>query len=98
MPALRRTRHVQSVVMAAVAELQALRKQLDELSAAEEEGGKWKVNKKALEDTLTRRMFIVPSFEIHGGVAGLYDYGPPGCALKVRARGGCIGASGHPAQ
>jgi glycyl-tRNA synthetase (class II) len=27
-------------------------------------------------------MFVVPSFEIHGGVAGLYDYGPPGCAVK----------------
>jgi glycyl-tRNA synthetase len=27
-------------------------------------------------------MFVVPAFEIHGGVAGLYDYGPPGCALK----------------
>lgn len=27
-------------------------------------------------------MFFVPAFEIHGGVAGLYDFGPPGCALK----------------
>lgn len=40
------------------------------------------MNKKALDDTLARRMFVVPSFEIHGGVAGLYDYGPPGAALK----------------
>jgi glycyl-tRNA synthetase (class II) len=30
---------------------------------------------------LTRKMFVVSSFEIYGGVAGLYDYGPPGCAL-----------------
>lgn len=28
-------------------------------------------------------MFIVPSFEIYGGVAGLFDFGPPGCALKT---------------
>jgi glycyl-tRNA synthetase len=27
-------------------------------------------------------MIVVPSFEIHGGVSGLFDYGPPGCALK----------------
>lgn len=75
---------LQPEIAAAVAELQALRKKLDELSATTEGGGmeKWSVNKKALDDTVTRRMFVVPSFEIHGGVAGLYDYGPPGCAVK----------------
>jgi glycyl-tRNA synthetase len=34
-----------------------------------------------LDSMLRRRMFYTPSFEIYGGVAGLYDYGPPGCAL-----------------
>ena len=29
-----------------------------------------------------RRGFIYPSFEIYGGVAGMYDYGPLGCILK----------------
>ena len=43
---------------------------------------KWKVDKRALEDVVVRRMFVVPSFEIHGCVGGLYDLGPPGCALK----------------
>ena len=33
-------------------------------------------------NTLERRMFYVPSFKIYGGVSGLYDYGPPGCAVK----------------
>jgi len=28
-------------------------------------------------------MFYTPSFEIYGGTAGLYDYGPPGCALQA---------------
>lgn len=28
-------------------------------------------------------MFFMPSFKIYGGVAGLYDYGPPGSALKA---------------
>jgi glycyl-tRNA synthetase len=72
-------------VQAAVAELKAQRERVDALAAAlpaSEDASKWRVNKKALEDTLARRMFVVPSFEIHGGVAGLFDFGPPGCALK----------------
>lgn len=35
-----------------------------------------------LEDLLTRRFFYLPSFEIYGGVGGLYDFGPMGCAIK----------------
>ncbi|GJQ12181.1 hypothetical protein GpartN1_g3972.t1 [Galdieria partita] len=38
--------------------------------------------REALEGLLKRRFFIAPSFEIYGGVAGLYDYGPPGTAVK----------------
>lgn len=37
---------------------------------------------KRLDDLLRRRFFYLPSFEIYGGVAGLYDFGPPGCAMK----------------
>ncbi|EGV66296.1 Glycine--tRNA ligase 1, mitochondrial [Yamadazyma tenuis] len=37
----------------------------------------------ALEQVLKRRFFFAPSFEIYGGVSGLYDYGPPGCALQA---------------
>jgi glycyl-tRNA synthetase len=36
----------------------------------------------AFEETLLKKMFVVPSFEIHGGVKGLFDLGPSGCALK----------------
>jgi glycyl-tRNA synthetase (class II) len=32
-------------------------------------------------DSSQRRMFYTPSFDIYGGVSGLYDYGPPGSAL-----------------
>lgn len=39
-------------------------------------------NRNGTEGLLKRRFFIAPSFEIYGGVAGLYDYGPPGCAVK----------------
>ncbi|KAJ7522847.1 hypothetical protein O6H91_18G029100 [Diphasiastrum complanatum] len=39
--------------------------------------------RKTLSNTLERRLFYIPSFKIYGGVAGLYDYGPPGCAIKA---------------
>ena len=31
---------------------------------------------------LKQKFFYVPSFEIYGGVSGLYDYGPLGSQLK----------------
>ena len=40
-------------------------------------------DKDILNNLLTRRMFVVPSFAIYNGVAGLYDFGPPACALKA---------------
>ena len=33
------------------------------------------------QQLISRRFFYAPSFHIYGGVAGLYDYGPTGCAL-----------------
>lgn len=38
--------------------------------------------RKEVANTLERRLFYVPSFRIYGSVAGFYDYGPPGCAVK----------------
>jgi len=38
-------------------------------------------NRSQLEQLISRRFFYAPSFHIYGGVAGLYDYGPTGCAL-----------------
>lgn len=35
------------------------------------------------ESVMRRRLFYTPSFEIYGGVSGLYDYGPPGCSLQA---------------
>lgn len=49
-------------------------------------GGESSVNREAFRqsvvNTLERRLFYIPSFKIYRGVAGLYDYGPPGCAVK----------------
>ncbi|KKY19221.1 putative glycyl-trna synthetase [Phaeomoniella chlamydospora] len=36
-----------------------------------------------LDSLLRRRLFYTPSFEIYGGERGLFDYGPPGCALQA---------------
>ncbi|OQS04905.1 glycyl-tRNA synthetase [Thraustotheca clavata] len=66
-------------ITAAVVILNDLKAQLNAL-AVEAVGPV--LNKKALEDLLVRKMFVVPSFEIYGGVAGFYDFGPPGAALK----------------
>lgn len=40
-------------------------------------------SRESLEGVLKRRFFFAPSFEIYGGVSGLYDYGPPGCAFQA---------------
>jgi glycyl-tRNA synthetase len=38
--------------------------------------------RQAVVNTLERHLFYIPSFKIYRGVAGLYVYGPPGCAVK----------------
>ena len=40
------------------------------------------VNPNDLMSLCKRRGFIWPSFAAYGGVAGMYDYGPLGCALR----------------
>jgi glycyl-tRNA synthetase len=40
-------------------------------------------DRQQLESVLAKRFFVAPSFQIYGGIAGLWDYGPPGCALQT---------------
>eukprot|EP01040_Poterioochromonas_malhamensis_P010430 gene10430-11347_t len=40
-------------------------------------------NRKAFDELILRKMYVVPSFEIHNGPAGLFDYGPLACGLKA---------------
>lgn len=72
-------------VKAAVDQLKALKIQLDQEVAKQgpELDGLSKSDKKAMDDLLIRKMFVVPSFEIYGGIGGFYDFGPPACALKA---------------
>jgi glycyl-tRNA synthetase len=41
------------------------------------------LDRAVLDSMLRRRGFYYPSFDIYGGVGGLYDYGPTGCALQA---------------
>ena len=40
------------------------------------------IDKRAFEQMLKAKFWVQPSFSIYGGVAGLYDMGPPGAAMK----------------
>jgi hypothetical protein len=70
-------------IAAAVAALQALKLQAT-VKLALLQTDQIAFNRKAFDDLVVRKMFVIPSFEIHGGVKGLFDLGPPACALKVR--------------
>jgi glycyl-tRNA synthetase len=51
--------------------------------AAGDEKAKEKENfRSKMGSALEQRLFYIPSFKIYGGVAGFFDYGPPGCAVK----------------
>ncbi|KAE8595402.1 hypothetical protein XENTR_v10015726 [Xenopus tropicalis] len=65
----------------AVAELKARKRTLEakELSLQPKDDI---VDRAKMEDTLKRRFFYDQAFAIYGGVSGLYDFGPVGCALK----------------
>mmetsp|Transcript_14981 Transcript_14981/g.21200 ORF Transcript_14981/g.21200 Transcript_14981/m.21200 type:complete len:709 (+) Transcript_14981:111-2237(+) len=66
----------------AVEKLKQLKIQADAIR--EEHGSsEGEFNRKAFDDLILRKMFVVPSFEIHGGVKGLFDLGPPACSLKA---------------
>lgn len=73
---------------AAVKELVRMKAELDaavkEAAAAGEAAAKEKeVFRNKMGTVLQHRLFYMPSYGIYGGVAGFYDYGPPGCAIKA---------------
>jgi glycyl-tRNA synthetase len=68
-------------VAKAVFDLKALKKRLEDAEIEHAPKGAH-FDRLKMEDLLKRRFFYDQSFAIYGGVAGLYDYGPMGCALK----------------
>ena len=65
----------------AVTELKARKRILEdkELSLLPKED---MVDRLKMDDLLRRRFFYDQSFSLYGGVTGLYDFGPMGCAMK----------------
>ncbi|XP_028824218.1 glycine--tRNA ligase [Denticeps clupeoides] len=68
-------------VAKAVAELKARKRTLEAKELALQPKDDI-VDRTKMEDTLKRRFFYDQAFAIYGGVSGLYDFGPVGCALK----------------
>ncbi|KAL6538905.1 hypothetical protein OROMI_025231 [Orobanche minor] len=50
---------------------------------AAQEAVKRKAFQHLVGNTLERLLFYIPTSKIYGGVSGLYDYGPHGCAVKA---------------
>ncbi len=70
-----------AAVLEEVAKMTELRAKLAELQKTEQLTAEV-FNRKAFDELILRKMYIVQSFEIHNGPAGLFDYGPPAAALK----------------
>uniref|UniRef100_A0A8R1U2W1 Glycine--tRNA ligase n=1 Tax=Onchocerca volvulus TaxID=6282 RepID=A0A8R1U2W1_ONCVO len=67
----------------AVAELKARKKILEECEIALIPKDVSFFDRLKFEDLLKQRFFYDQSFAIYGGVTGLYDFGPMGCAMKT---------------
>ena len=77
-----------AVIDAAIAKLKELKIELDSevkkaMAAGDEAVKEKEMFRTKMNTALEQRLFYIPSFKIYGGVAGLYDYGPPGCAVKA---------------
>lgn len=71
-----------SDIAAEVEKLTSSRAKLSEMLAVTKSNEK-PFNRKGFDELILRKMYVVQSFEIHNGPAGLFDYGPPACALKA---------------
>lgn len=77
-----------SEVEAAIVRLSELKIELDarqkdyEKAAGKSSSQNKEAFRAAVTSVLERRLFYIPSFKIYNSVAGFYDYGPPGCAIK----------------
>uniref|UniRef100_A0A158Q6Q8 Glycine--tRNA ligase n=1 Tax=Elaeophora elaphi TaxID=1147741 RepID=A0A158Q6Q8_9BILA len=67
----------------AVVELKARKRRLEERELALTPKNVSFFDRLKFEDLLKQRFFYDQSFAIYGGVTGLYDFGPMGCAMKA---------------
>mmetsp|Transcript_29806 Transcript_29806/g.41189 ORF Transcript_29806/g.41189 Transcript_29806/m.41189 type:complete len:687 (+) Transcript_29806:124-2184(+) len=89
--AMKSNKAEKDLITAEVEKLKSLKVELAELTKQQAELQKGGDNKafnkesfrKQLASVLEQNLFYMPSFKIYGGVAGLYDYGPTGAAIKA---------------
>lgn len=89
--ALKATKAQKAEIEAAISKLKELKLEADAAakeyaahsSASNDGAASSEKFRQAVNNALERRLFYIPSFKIYGGVAGLFDYGPPGCAVKA---------------
>lgn len=67
-----------------IEELRTLKIDIDKITKEwrRSDPDKLELNVEEFLQFLARRFFVVKSFEIYDCVAGLYDFGPPACAIK----------------
>lgn len=81
---LKKAGAAQEEVSSAIESLMGLKNQLQRIECQLEESRPLYCRcRTQLENLAKRRSFFFPSFEIYGGTAGLFDWGPPGCAIKA---------------
>ncbi|XP_076460990.1 glycine--tRNA ligase-like [Babylonia areolata] len=78
---LKQEKAVDIEIQRAVAELKHRKKALEDKELAITPKDDFDRGK--MEDLLKQRFFFDQSFAIYGGVNGLYDFGPMGCAMKA---------------
>mmetsp|Transcript_47637 Transcript_47637/g.115996 ORF Transcript_47637/g.115996 Transcript_47637/m.115996 type:complete len:768 (+) Transcript_47637:60-2363(+) len=69
-------------LVAAIKKLGELKKELENANRPVETNP-FVRTRQELDDVCKRRFFYRPAFDIYGGCAGFYTYGPPGAALKA---------------
>eukprot|EP00009_Paramoeba_aestuarina_P005634 CAMPEP_0201519810 /NCGR_PEP_ID=MMETSP0161_2-20130828/10260_1 /ASSEMBLY_ACC=CAM_ASM_000251 /TAXON_ID=180227 /ORGANISM="Neoparamoeba aestuarina, Strain SoJaBio B1-5/56/2" /LENGTH=681 /DNA_ID=CAMNT_0047917963 /DNA_START=179 /DNA_END=2224 /DNA_ORIENTATION=- len=70
-------------IMKNVNEMKSLREEADQIRKKIEMERRLEINKEKFDALMKGRFFFTPSFGLYGGVSGLYDLGPPGCAMKA---------------
>jgi len=83
--ALKANKAPQSEVDNGVKELKRLKTELERLNKLVNPAGEniFEAQREELEDLTKRRFFYRQAFDIYGGTAGFFSYGPPGSAVKT---------------
>ena len=82
---LKKAKADKEAILVGVKELNDAKASLGAIRDLVEIPRKLPLDRTQFEQMLKRRFFFTPSFGIYGGVSGLYDLGPPACAMKANS-------------